>query len=384
MKIIHLLLILIVSLLFGCTGNPSGKNDTSKDTVKTVLLDPARFDTTINGKHVKLYVLKNKNNVEVAITNYGARIVSVRVPDRNNNFDNVVLGLPSINDYIGDNTYLGCIVGRYANRLAKGKYKVNGKEYSAPVNNGVNSLHGGLKGFQHVVWNATQTGNTLSLNYSAADGQEGYPGKLDVTVAYSLTDANELKIEYEAVTDKPTVINLSNHAYFNLKGEGEGDILDHELQILADNITPVDSTLIPTGLLMKVEGTPFDFRTAHKIGQLINEDNEQLKFGKGYDHNWVLNKKSNEFGLAAKLVEPETGRVMEIFTTEPGFQFYSGNFMDGTTVGIKGKAYDFRNAVVLETQHFPDSPNHPSFPSTLLKPGDKYYQLSVYKFSTKK
>ena len=384
MKIFYFLLLTMVTLLLACTGKPTVKNNTSQNTVKIVLPDPSRFDTTVDGKPVKLFVLKNKNNVEVAITNYGARIVSVRVPDRNNNFDNVVLGLPSIADYLRDKTYLGCIVGRYANRLAKGKYRVNGKEYSAPINNGVNSLHGGLKGFQHVVWDATQSGNTVSLTYSAADGQEGYPGKLDVTVSYSLTDANELKIEYEAVTDKPTVVNLSNHAYFNLKGEGEGDILDHELQIMANNITPVDSTLIPTGLLMKVEDTPFDFRISHKIGQLINENNEQLKFGKGYDHNWVLNKKSNEFGLAAKLHEPETGRIMEIFTTEPGFQFYSGNFMDGKTVGIKGKAYNFRNAMVLETQHFPDSPNHPNFPSTLLKPGEKYHQLSVYKFSTKK
>ena len=384
MKIFYFLLLTMVTLLLACTGKPTVKNNTSQNTVKIVLPDPSRFDTTVDGKPVKLFVLKNKNNVEVAITNYGARIVSVRVPDRNNNFDNVVLGLPSIADYLRDKTYLGCIVGRYANRLAKGKYRVNGKEYSAPINNGVNSLHGGLKGFQHVVWDATQSGNTVSLTYSAADGQEGYPGKLDVTVSYSLTDANELKIEYEAVTDKPTVVNLSNHAYFNLKGEGEGDILDHELQIMANNITPVDSTLIPTGLLMKVEDTPFDFRISHKIGQLINENNEQLKFGKGYDHNWVLNKKSNEFGLAAKLHEPETGRIMEIFTTEPGFQFYSGNFMDGKTVGIKGKAYNFRNAMVLETQHFPDSPNHPNFPSTLLKPGEKYHQLSVYKFSVKK
>ncbi len=381
MKFKGFLLLPIILLLFACGENQTNANNASSDSTNTGIIDPKKFDTIVDGKPIKLYVLKNINNMEVAITNYGARIVSIRVPDRNNKFDNVVLGLPSIKAYLVDNMYLGAVVGRYANRLAKGKYKIDGKEFNAPVNNGVNALHGGLKGFHHVVWTAYYTESSLKLNYIAADGEEGYPGKLEVAVTYSLTDKNELKIEYQGFTDKSTIVNISNHAYFNLKGEGKGDILNHSLQILADNITPVDSTLIPTGSLMKVEGTAFDFKTSRKIGEFINETDDQLRFGKGFDHNWVLNTKPNEYSFVARLSEPETGRVMEIYTTEPGLQFYSGNFMDGSVSGIKGKPFNFRNAVALETQHFPDSPNHSNFPSTLLKPNEKYHQLTVYQFS---
>ncbi len=347
--------------------------------------DKEDFDTVLNGKEVTLYTLKNANGMEVYITNYGAIIVSVLVPDKSGELGDVTLGYTNIEGYIKDKTFMGSLVGRYANRIAKGKFTVDGKEYSLAINDRPNALHGGPGGFYKKVWEGKQEGNTVHLSYVSEDGEEGYPGNLTVNVTYSLTEDNEIKMEYEATTDAPTIVNLTNHAYWTLSGEGDSTINDNVLMINADHYTPVDSTLIPTGELAPVEGTPFDFTEAKVIGKDLDADHVQLKYGMGFDHNWVLNQeKEGELTLAAKLYDPESGRVMEIHTTEPGIQFYGGNFMDGSITGKSGKKYGYRSTLALETQHFPDSPNQPDFPSTLLKPGETYKHLTIHKYYVKK
>jgi len=348
------------------------------------LVKGENFQKTIDGKQAGLYTLKNDSGMVVKITNYGAHIVSVLVPDKNGNYADVLLGYSGIDGYLKDSSYSGAIVGRYANRIAKGKFKLDGKEYTLPLNNGPNSLHGGIKGFDKVVWNATQNGDSLLLSYISQDKEEGYPGKVEAKVLYILTKDNELKIEFEATTDKPTVINLSTHGYFNLKGEGNGDILDQELEIFADSITSVDETMIPTGKIESVKGTPFDFTSPYIIGQRINDKNEQLKFGSGYDHNWVLNNKTGELALGVRLRDPKSGRVMEVYTTEPGVQFYSTNFLMGFHTGKSGKPLKYRNGAAFEPQHYPDSPNHDNFPSTIVRPGKTYKSETIYKFTIRK
>ncbi len=349
---------------------------------------PSPFGKTADGKAVELYTLTNANGMQVAITTYGGIIVSLTAPDREDKYADVVLGFDKLDGYLAGHPYFGALIGRYGNRIAKGKFSLDGKEYTLATNNDENHLHGGLVGFDKKVWRAgegavNRTGVSLTLNCTSADGEEGYPGKLDVQVVYTLTNDDELKISYSAVTDKATPVNLTNHSYFNLAGQGSGDILGHELTINADRFTPVDAGLIPTGELKPVEETPFDFRKGTAIGARIEADDEQLKFGGGYDHNFVLNKAGDGLTLAASVYEPKTGRVMEVYTTEPGVQFYCGNFLDGSNVGKGGKVYNFRNGLCLETQHFPDSPNQPKFPSTILRPGEKYKSTTVYKFFAK-
>ena len=352
---------------------------------KSGSLKKTSFGKTPEGRQVDLYTFTNKNGVEVAITNFGGIIVSIKVPDRNGKVADVVLGYDSLDGYVNDKSYFGALVGRYGNRIAHGQFTLDGVTYKLAKNNGENSLHGGTKGFNKAVWDAKEVaskdGPSLQLNYLSKDGEEGYPGNLKVQVVYTLTDANQLRIDYSATTDKKTVLNMTNHSYFNLAGQGTGDILGHELMIQADRFTPVDAGLIPAGELRSVEGTPFDFRKKTAIGARINADDEQLKLGKGYDHNWVL-KRSAEYSLAARAVEPNSGRVLEVWTTQPGVQFYSGNFLDGTAIGKGGKAYTFRTGFCLETQHFPDSPNHPQFPSTVLNPGDRFHSVTTFKFLT--
>jgi aldose 1-epimerase len=339
------------------------------------------------GKPVEIYTLKNAGGVEAAITNYGGIVVSLKTPDRSGKFADVVLGFDSLDGYLKEHPYLGAIIGRYGNRIAKGRFKLNGVEYKLATNNGANALHGGLKGFDKVVWTAKEVSSpdspALELTYVSKDGEEGYPGNLTATVRYTLTNKNELRIDYTATTDKDTVVNLTNHSYFNLAGEGAGDILGHQIMIDADRFTPVDEGLIPTGELKPVAGTPFDFRKPHAIGERIDAADEQIRRGKGYDHNFVLNGNMGTMRLAARVVEPKSGRVMEVSTTEPGVQFYTGNFLDGSVKGKGGKAYNFRYGFCLETQHFPDSPNQPKFPSTVLKPGQTYKSTTVYRFTAK-
>lgn len=340
---------------------------------------------TIGGKEVFLYTLRNKSGMEARITNYGGIVVSLLVPDKSNKPGDVVLGYDSLSSYLKATSYFGAIVGRYGNRIGKARFTLEGKEYALNVNDGHNTLHGGLKGFDKVVWEADEstsaTQPSLSLSYLSRDGEEGFPGSLKATVVYTLTDSNELRIDYTASTDKPTVLNLTHHSYFNLAGAGNGDILSHELLLNADRFTPIDSGIITTGELKPVEGTPMDFRTPTAIGARIGVKDDQLRFGRGYDHNWVLNRTGEGLSLAARVSEKTSGRVMEVWTTEPGVQFYTGNFLDGTAIGKGGKAYAYRTGLCLETQHFPDSPNKPAFPTTVLRPGEKFTSTTVYKFS---
>ena len=345
------------------------------------------FGKLADGRGVDIYTLTNRNGVEVKITNYGAAVVSLKVPDREGKFQDVVLGYDSLDGYLANAPYIGVVVGRYANRIAKGRFSLNGVEYKLAVNNGENHLHGGIVGFDKVLWSASQVkiinGAALRLNYVSADGEEGYPGKLSASVVYILTNLNELKVDYSATTSKDTVVNLTQHSYFNLGGQGNGDILDHHLMINADRFTPTDAGSIPTGEIRKVKGTPFDFTTPMRIGERINNADEQLGFGKGYDHNFVLNGKNGTLRRAARASDPASGRVMEVWTTEPGVQLYTGNFLDGK-IGKDGKAYNFRYGFCLETQHFPDSPNQPKFPTTVLRRGAAYRTTTVFKFSVQK
>lgn len=339
----------------------------------------------IDGMPVDLYTLTNDRRMQAQITNYGGIVVSLRAPDRQGKFGDVVLGYDNLDGYIKQNPFFGSLVGRYANRIAKGKFSLDGKEYTLVTNNNENHLHGGTKGFDKRVWAAREVrgknGVGLTLTYVSKDGEEGYPGNLSVTVTYTLTNNNELRIDYAATTDKNTILNLTNHSYFNLAGAG--DVLSHEILINADQFTPVDKTLIPTGELGRVAGTPMDFTQSTAIGARINGEHEQILFGGGYDHNWVLKKKTGQLGLAARVYEPKSGRVMEVFTTQPGVQFYTGNFLDGSITGKGGQVYNKRYGFCLETQHFPDSPNKPDFPTVVLKPKEKYAQTTIYKFSAK-
>jgi aldose 1-epimerase len=346
------------------------------------------YGQTPDGRAVDLYVLTNANGMEASITPYGGIVTTLTAPDRKGQFGDVVLGFDKLDGYLAGHPFFGCVVGRYGNRIARGEFTLDGKKHTLARNNGDNHLHGGRKGFDKAVWaveeaKGTKAGPSLKLSHVSPDGDEGYPGTLKITVTYTLTNQNELRIDYHATTDKPTHVNLTNHSYFNLAGPGTGDILGHEVQINADHFTPVDAGLIPTGEIRKVAGTPLDFRQPVAVGKRVNADDEQLRFGKGYDHNFVLNKKGNELSLAARVTEPTTGRVLEVFTTEPGVQFYCGNFLDGKEVGKGGKAYKHRYGFCLETQHFPDTPNQSKFPTTVLKPGEEYKTTTVYKFSAK-
>jgi aldose 1-epimerase len=344
----------------------------------------APFGKMPQGETVEVYTLTNAGGMEVRAITYGAIIQAIRVPDGSGRLADVTLGFDSLAGYLGDSPYFGAVVGRYANRIARGRFTLDGRTYRLATNNGPNSLHGGVKGFDKVVWRARsfQRGDSVGVTFehTSADGDEGYPGTLRVTVTYTLTPANELVVEYRATTDKPTPVNLSQHSYFNLAGEGSGDILKHLLTIEADRYTPVDSTLIPTGELASVAGTPFDFRQPTAVGARIEEPDPQLRYGKGYDHNFVLNRSGPGLVHAAHVEDPGTGRTLDISTTEPGIQFYSGNFLDGTLKGKSGHVYGHRSAIVLETQHFPDSPNHPNFPSTILRPGRELRSRTVFAF----
>ncbi len=356
------------------------------DSAVSILLDKSGFQRTIDGKKTDLFILKNKNGAIATFTNYGGRIVSLLVPDKNDSLVDVVCGFKAIEDYEkSTEPYFGATIGRYGNRIAKGKFSLDGKQYSLFINNPPNTLHGGKKGFQYQVWDAVQPdSNSLVFTRISPDMEEGFPGTLKVKVMYTLNNDNGLEMEYEATTDKKTIVNLTNHAFFNLNGEGSGTILNHEVQIFADSYTPVDSTLIPIGKIEPVANTPFDFREFHTIGSRINEDNQQLKNGKGYDHNFVLDSVQKNPLLAAKVIGDKSGIEMTIFTDQPGLQFYSGNFMFGKNTFNNGTKDDYRTAFAMETQHFPDSPNQPSFPSTVLKPGEKYHSKSTYVFSVKK
>jgi aldose 1-epimerase len=347
----------------------------------------ADFGKTATGTPVEIYTLTNTKGAEATIITYGGTVVSLKVPDKAGKLGDVVLGYDSIGDYEKHTSYFGSLIGRFGNRIARGKFKLDGKEYMLAVNNGVNHLHGGLKGFDKVVWTAKPSsdaaGANLELTYLSKDGEEGYPGNLNVTVVYSLTEKDELKIVYSATTDKATVVNLTHHSYFNLGGAGNGDILGHQVRLVATGFTPTDSGSIPTGEIRPVKGTPFDFLKPTAIGARNRQTDEQLRFGSGYDHNWVLIKTGMQVGLAATVYEPTTGRYMEVFTTEPGIQFYTGNFLDGSIKGKNGQDYPKNSGFCLEAQHYPDSPNKPKFPSTVLKPGEKYAQTTIYKFSVR-
>jgi len=339
-----------------------------------------------NFSSVREYTLRNSHGMEVRLTNYGATVTAIRVPDRNGKADDVALGYNSLEGYVNavDRPYFGAVVGRYGNRIAKGTFQLDGKTFALAKNNGENHLHGGNMGFDKVIWNAKILGpHSIRFSHLSRNGDEGYPGNLSVRVTYTLENDNALRIDYRATTDRATPVNLTNHTYFNLAGEGSPTILDHELMIAANTFTPVDRGLIPTGELRKVAGTPFDFRKAKPIGRDIGAGDRQLTCGLGYDHNWVLDKPPGEMTLAATLYEPRSGRLLEVFTNEPGLQFYSGNFLDGRLRGKSGRPYLHRSGLCLETQHFPDSPNHPAFPSTILHPGEIHKTTTVYRFGTK-
>ena len=349
------------------------------------LLPVSDFETILDGKEVTLYTLKNAD-LAMQVTNFGARVVSLWTPDKNGNYEDIVLGYDNIDKYINNpgERFLGAVVGPYANRIAGGTYTICNETYTFPQNNNGQTLHGGLKGLDMVVWDVfAADDSTLVLSYTHPDGQDGMPGNLEIFMTYTLTSSNEFKVEYLAQTDKPTHVNLSHHSFFNLKGEGNGTINDHILYINGSKTTPVNEVLIPTGDIADVTGTPFDFRKAKAIGTDLYVENEQLKNGSGYDHNWVLDRQTpDQLEMAASVLEPASGRFMEVWTDQPAIQFYGGNFFDGTTDGKYGKALRYRESIALETQKYPDSPNHPHFPSTLLKPGEDYTHICVYRFST--
>jgi len=373
------------SLVAGCSQTEPAKpvNQNPKPYVTM-----GQFGSLPDGQGVDLITLRNGNGIEIQVLTYGGIIMTLRTPDRTGQIDDIVLGHSTLNGYLTSSPYFGCIIGRYGNRIAKGKFTLDGKAYTLATNNETNHLHGGTKGWDKAVWKAETfqdaSGVGVKLSHTSPDGDEGYPGTVNALVTYTLTDRNELIVDYSAKTDKPTVINLTQHSYFNLAGTKANDILGHELMLNADSYTPVDDTLIPTGEIAPVAGTPFDFRTATKIGERINQDNEQLKRGKGYDHNFVLNRAGNGMSLAARVNEPLTGRTLDISTTEPGIQFYSGNFLDGTISGKGARTYPLRSGFCLETQHYPDSPNHPNFPSTVLRPGEEYKTRTVFTFGVSK
>ncbi len=362
---------------------------TSKGVVRPVQSSP--FGKTADGQPITRYVLSNKKGIEAAVLNFGGTLQSLTVPNRDGKAQDIVLGYDDVTSYENGTAFFGGTIGRYGNRIAGGEFTLRGKKYQVPKNDGPNSLHGGTIGFNKRVWTAvdrsTAHAQILELSYTSPDGEEGYPGTLKVKVTYALPeDSSELRIDYSATTDKDTVLNLTNHSYFNLTGNPAEKILDHELTLHADKFTPVDATLIPTGELRAVKGTPFDFTHATAIGARINQNDEQLKFGKGYDHNWVLDGKEGGVGIgvAAEVFDPASGRVLVVSTTEPGVQFYTGNFLDGAAKGKGGIPYAYRTGFCLETQHFPDSPNHPKFPSTELKAGQTYKSTTILEFLVRK
>lgn len=351
-------------------------------TADTTSVTKEAFGKMPDGTAIDIYTLKD-GQIEARIMTFGAILVSLKAPDRGGKAGDVVLGYDSLDGYAGGNKgFLGAIVGRYANRIAHGTFMLNGKTYSVPKNDGENSLHGGTRGFDKVVWQGAVIENGVELTYVSQDGDQGYPGTLKATVRYTLR-GNALHIDYSATTTADTVVNITNHSYFNLAGAGNGDILGEQIKLNASRYTPIDNTLIPTGELAQVAGTPFDFRKATAIGERINADNEQIRFGKGYDHNWVLDSAGRKLAEAAEVYDSGSGRVLQVWTTQPGIQFYSGNFLDGTITGKGGKMYGQRSGFCLETQHFPDSPNHPSFPTTELKAGARYHSVTEFRFSTR-
>lgn len=388
------LLVLSLALLLGLSGcrKPAPESAPTESASPTAAaakaaVSRADFGKLPDGTAVELFTLTNASGMTVSASNYGGIITSIKVPDLNGKLGDVTLGYDSLDGYLKDSPYFGAIVGRYANRIGNARFVLDGNTYKLAKNDGPNTLHGGLKGFDKAVWQAEpfeREGEAgVVFTRTSPDGEEAFPGTLAVKVTYTLTDKNELAFDFNATTDKPTVLNLTQHAYFNLGGDGSGDVLDHELTINADRYTPVDKTLIPLGELASVAGTPFDFRTSTLIGARIDADDPQIKLGLGYDHNYVLNRSGNELVLAARVVEPKTGRVMEVHTTEPGMQLYTANHLDGAIIGKSGHAYGKRNAFCLETQHFPDSPNKPSFPTTTLRPGETYQSRTVYAFSVR-
>lgn len=373
-----LILLVYTVLMAGCTA-------TTKEELTESGLKRSDFQTEFNGEKTDLFVLKNKNKMEVCVTNFGGRIVSVMVPDKDGNMKDVVLGFDSIQDYIKYPSDFGASIGRYANRINQGRFTLDGVEYQLPQNNYGHCLHGGPKGFQYRVYKGVQKSDQeLQLAYLAKDGEEGFPGNLQCTVIMKLTDDNAIDIQYEAETDKPTIVNMTNHSYFNLDGDPSTDNSDYLLTLNADSYTPVDSTFMTTGEIVTVEGTPMDFRKPTAIGANINQDFEQLKNGNGIDHNWVLNTQGDVNKVCATLESPTTGIVLDVYTNEPGIQVYCGNFLDGTLTGKKGIVYNFRASVCLETQKYPDTPNKPEWASAVLRPGEKYQSECIYKFSVRK
>lgn len=379
-----LLLTCLTMLTAGC-GSTTPNTQESMDTSPRLTSNP--FGRTPDDQAIEIITLRNSKKTEIRFMTYGGIVLSIKTADRSGAIDDIALGYDTAEPYFKNSTYFGCLVGRYCNRIAKGTFTLDGKTYALPANNGVNSLHGGTRGFDQYLWKADAfqraDGVGAVLTMTSPDGDQGYPGEVKAKVTYTLTDANEFKVAYEATTSKTTVINLTQHTYFNLAGSKANDILGHIMMINADRYTPVDDTLIPTGELAKVEGTPFDFRNETVIGARIDAKNEQIARGKGYDHNWVLNRTGAGLEHAAHVIEPTTGRMLEITTTEPGIQFYSGNFLDGTIKGKGGKVYVHRGGFCLETQHYPDSPNQPAFPTTTLKPGETYRSETVFKFGVK-
>ena len=375
-----------MAALVGCANMP-----TSTESLDTISQAP--FGKTPDGTPVEIYTLRNARGAEARIMTYGGIVQSLKMPDQNGNFADIVLGFDKLEGYTSDSyvkgcPYFGALIGRYGNRIGGAKFTLEGQTYTLSANDHGNTLHGGIKGFDKVVWtpvkaNIGPEGPRLELNYLSKDGEEGFPGNLNVTATYTLTDDNGLKLVFTATTDKPTVVNLTHHSYFNLDGQGNGDILGDLVYINANQTTPVDNHLIPTGAFADVTGTPFDFRTPTAIGARINETNTsaQLSYGPGYDHNWVINKPLGQFGLQARVTDPKSGRAMEVWSDQPGLQFYAGNFLDGTLTGKDGKVYQRRSAFAMEPQHYPDSPNHSNFPSTELKPGETYHCTIEYKFS---
>ncbi|MDA0178441.1 galactose mutarotase [Mesoflavibacter profundi] len=380
---------LVASLNIQCKESKKEESTEKPETMvqEKLAITKSEFGKTKDSTPIELYTLKNANGVEMDVITYGGRITSLKVPNKDGKLENVILGFDTIEDYQKDNPFFGALIGRYGNRIAKGKFTLNGEEFTLATNDGSNHLHGGVNGFDRVVWTAKPIegieDSSLQLVYRSKDGEEGYPGNLKVTVTYTLTKDNAVEVTYEATTDKTTVVNLTQHAYFNLTGDFSKDILNHDVVINADAFLPVDETLIPTGEIRKVEGTPFNFNSSKKIGEDINADNEQLKRGKGYDHCWVLNGEKGDMRFVASAYDETSGRFMEIFTEEPAIQFYTGNFLDGTLPMVNGGTYAHRTGFCLETQHYPDSPNQDNFPSTVLNPGETYKTKTTFKFSTK-
>lgn len=372
------ILFFILLIIFQCT-----QKDKTLERIQS-----EHFGNTPDGTAVELYTLTNKNGISVQITNYGGIITALHVPDRNGRIEDVVLGFHTLEEYLQRNPHFGCLVGRYGNRIAKGRFVLDGIEYNLAINNGPNHLHGGREGFDKKVWDSKpfemEDAAGIKLTYVSPDGEENYPGTLTVEATYALNDDNELQLTFKATTDKKTVLNLTHHSYFNLKGQGNGDILDHIIQFNSDQIVAIDSTSIPPGPLMEVDGTPFDFRQSKNIGRDIEADHEQIRNGGGFDHSFVVNDWDGTLKLACVVTEPASGRKMEVWTTEPAVQFYTGNFLDGSITGKKGKVYNARYGFCLEAQHYPDSPNHPEYPTTVLNPGELYQQTTIYKFPLEK